>query len=533
VRKAAAAVAFADVDDDELDDLDDEGITELGEFDPERLDGVDFPASGLPFLLTKRAEKAGGRATAGVLRPVPARLVKSAPERRYTLVVAYPVNRPDVSVAADGQRDFAGPAALETAAWSFLSKGGQIGLFHANGTTGAGTCVESYIWRGDPWTVKAADGSSQTVVPGDWCVGIIWDEPTWELVKSGKIRGVSMQGTAMRRKPSKEALAQLRKQRATEVCLTTLEKTTAPVLAQLGDLGERIKTMEKTRLPRCGRCQKRARTTDAKFCTRCGHRFGAVAKGLVDTGDLERMARVIRKAHSADPEERDPALGRLMELLGPAGVMKVISGEPLSARDLSGFLVKAAAEEEDGASRCRTCEGRGRLRHPVSGKASTVCPSCHGTGEQPSDDAEMTEDEEFHLAAVLQRAMAKDGSQVPAIGELAGLVGPDMVTRILTGDTVSPTAFTRAYLANGRARQSGAGGRVPRVPQATHVVRASDFQRPPLPPPQSRPAPGSVWPGMGGQQAAYGTSPGAAEGLDWIRLSSSMIAPGLAASTGM
>lgn len=142
---------------------------------------------------------------------IAAQVVKAAPERRFTLCVAYPANKPDTAVAADGCRDFAGPDAVENAAWSYLSKGGGIGLDHRDGTDNAGQCVESYIWRGDPWVLKAADGSVQTVHPGDWLVGIVWTPEAWDLIKSGRVTGVSMQGTAVRRRPSPEALAQLRK----------------------------------------------------------------------------------------------------------------------------------------------------------------------------------------------------------------------------------------------------------------------------------------------------------------------------------
>jgi hypothetical protein len=47
---------------------------------------------------------------------VSCQVVKSSDERRYTLGLAYPSMKPDVSVAADGHRDFVGPDALETTA---------------------------------------------------------------------------------------------------------------------------------------------------------------------------------------------------------------------------------------------------------------------------------------------------------------------------------------------------------------------------------------------------------------------------------
>jgi len=138
------------------------------------------------------------------------RLVKSEDERRYTLVVGYPANKPDVAVAADGYRDFASKAAVEDAAWSYLATSPNVGLWHADGTDGAGRVVESYIYRGPDWTVKAADGTEHTVTAGDWLLGIQWGEQAWGDIKAGRIGGVSMQGRAERRKPTAEAVANLR-----------------------------------------------------------------------------------------------------------------------------------------------------------------------------------------------------------------------------------------------------------------------------------------------------------------------------------
>lgn len=137
-------------------------------------------------------------------------LVKSEAERRYTLTVAYPANKADTAVAADGFRDFASKQAVEDAAWAYLTKSPAVGLWHKDGTDGAGQVVESYIWRGPDWTVKAADGSEHTVTEGDWLLGIQWTPETWPKVQSGEIGGVSMQGSAARRTPSAEAVANLR-----------------------------------------------------------------------------------------------------------------------------------------------------------------------------------------------------------------------------------------------------------------------------------------------------------------------------------
>ena len=139
-------------------------------------------------------------------------LIKSQEEQRYTLGVAYAANMPDVGKAADGYRDFAGPEALEKAAWSYMQKGGNVGLHHQSGTDGQGTVVESYIYRGDPWVVKAADGSDQTIMPGDWLVGVVWSEEAWPLIKAGIVNGFSPQGSARRDVPSAESIAKFRRQ---------------------------------------------------------------------------------------------------------------------------------------------------------------------------------------------------------------------------------------------------------------------------------------------------------------------------------
>lgn len=137
-------------------------------------------------------------------------VVKSEEEQRYTLTVAYPANKPDVAVAQDGHIDFASAAAVEKAAWGYLRKSPNVGLYHRSGTDGSGEVCESYIYRGPDWTIQAADGSEQVIKAGDWLMGIIWSEESWPLVKQGLIGGVSPQGRAKRRIPTADAVAGLR-----------------------------------------------------------------------------------------------------------------------------------------------------------------------------------------------------------------------------------------------------------------------------------------------------------------------------------
>lgn len=137
-------------------------------------------------------------------------VVKSEDERRYTLTVAYPADKADVARAQDGHRDFASKESVERAAWNYMLKSRVISLWHEQGTDGAGDVVESYVYRGPDWAIKAADGAEVTVKSGDWLLGILWSEDTWPLVKQGRIRGVSPEGSARRRKPPAEIVAGLR-----------------------------------------------------------------------------------------------------------------------------------------------------------------------------------------------------------------------------------------------------------------------------------------------------------------------------------
>lgn len=137
-------------------------------------------------------------------------VAKADEERRYTLGVAYPAMKADVGVAMDGRTDFMSAEELEKTAWAWTAKSRQIGLFHADGTEGHGTPVESYIYRGPDWTVEAPDGSTQVIKAGDWLVGTVWDPIAWGLVKKGLLGGYSPQGRTRLSKPSPERLAELR-----------------------------------------------------------------------------------------------------------------------------------------------------------------------------------------------------------------------------------------------------------------------------------------------------------------------------------
>lgn len=122
--------------------------------------------------------------------------VFKAEEQRYTLSVVYPASKKGVP-EPDFHGDVMSEEELEKSAWGFMGKGtDRIGLMHRPGTHGAGKVVESYIWRGPEWKMKDAGGKEQSVSPGDWVMGIVWEPAAWQAIKSGQITGLSLQGAA-------------------------------------------------------------------------------------------------------------------------------------------------------------------------------------------------------------------------------------------------------------------------------------------------------------------------------------------------
>ena len=116
------------------------------------------------------------------------RVLRSIPEKRYTLAVAFPLNE------LDAYNDIiSSPDELERIAWTFLQRRRKIGLMHQPGTDGAGEVVESYIYRGPKWEVNG-----EVVEPGDWLLGVVWREDAWERIKRGEFTGYSIQGWGRR-----------------------------------------------------------------------------------------------------------------------------------------------------------------------------------------------------------------------------------------------------------------------------------------------------------------------------------------------
>jgi hypothetical protein len=129
------------------------------------------------------------------------RVLKSAaePEQRFIVGLAYQCGAdPKIGKGLDGGRDFFSKAELEKAAHTFMISGPVGGLFHADGTEGHVTFVESGIHRGPDWDA----GNGLVLKDGDWFLGAICDPIAWDLVKSGRVTGFSPQGYAKRRRPT-------------------------------------------------------------------------------------------------------------------------------------------------------------------------------------------------------------------------------------------------------------------------------------------------------------------------------------------
>jgi hypothetical protein len=172
-----------------------------------------YDASGNLLGLAKSAEIAP-------LRSAAVRKADGEPQR-FCLGIAYQAGPdPRIAKGADGGRDYFTEAELEKACWSFLRSGApQIGIGHADGSTGAAVPVESFINRNPvPWVVsddtdvrkalaelaveaeKCAGPDDLIVRPGDWCLGAILSNGSWKAQQAGNLNGWSPQGGAVRRR---------------------------------------------------------------------------------------------------------------------------------------------------------------------------------------------------------------------------------------------------------------------------------------------------------------------------------------------
>jgi len=109
-------------------------------------------------------------------------------ERKITYGVVYPANEVDL------QKEWATENVIENAAHNFMANYRQHDTFH-NERAGAGVPVESFI---APCDITEFHGKrltpDQVIKKGSWIMATKWNDDTWNLVKSGKIKGYSIGG---------------------------------------------------------------------------------------------------------------------------------------------------------------------------------------------------------------------------------------------------------------------------------------------------------------------------------------------------
>jgi hypothetical protein len=120
-------------------------------------------------------------------------IAKSVDEKRFSLAPMYVPGR------LDSQGDWSDADELQQAVWKFSRGDKLIALQHRpeDGPVGEAVEMMTIPWIHTVPMIKA-DGTSEDVTfpAGTPWLGVIWDEKTWPLVKSGAVRGYSIGGRA-------------------------------------------------------------------------------------------------------------------------------------------------------------------------------------------------------------------------------------------------------------------------------------------------------------------------------------------------
>lgn len=112
-------------------------------------------------------------------------------EKRFTLSAWYIPNR------VDAHGDWTDADELQSAVWWFTENGHRDVFLQHDPTVQAGRWVEIVSW---PWEVEVEKTNGETVSypAGTVFLGVVWKEWAWELVKAGKVRGLSIGGYGVR-----------------------------------------------------------------------------------------------------------------------------------------------------------------------------------------------------------------------------------------------------------------------------------------------------------------------------------------------
>ena len=132
-------------------------------------------------------------------------VIQKAVEQQYTFGVCYKATNVVRDPELDAHDEFIMADELQKGQWGYVQTGDRrIYLQHGDlGIVPVGEWVDIVAW---PWEVTAKltlpNGvSKESTIPANsvW-MGVLWNEVGWKLVKTGKIRGLSMGGFAHRTK---------------------------------------------------------------------------------------------------------------------------------------------------------------------------------------------------------------------------------------------------------------------------------------------------------------------------------------------
>jgi ATP-dependent protease ClpP protease subunit len=125
-----------------------------------------------------------------------------------------------------------------------------------------------------------------------------------------------------------------------------------------------------------------------------GANSDVIARAYADrAGGTVDQWRQVMQAETWYTADEALAAGLVDEVAGSSQLPAGLDLDALAARAPVRIMarLRAAADtgtgDDDGAPDCKTCGGKGRLKHPVTGKNSIACPSCKGTGTYSPDAA--------------------------------------------------------------------------------------------------------------------------------------------------
>ena len=121
-------------------------------------------------------------------------VTKSNDEKRYTLGVMY------IPGVRDSDNEYATADELQRACWDFVAKGNKR-IRDTHTEAQIGNLVELVSWPYEThaeMSLPTGEVVKRRLPPGTVYAGVVWDERVWPLVKSGKLRGYSMGGKAIR-----------------------------------------------------------------------------------------------------------------------------------------------------------------------------------------------------------------------------------------------------------------------------------------------------------------------------------------------